>query len=205
MVRAVSNDDVVVHPPAEPKKTWRLIVLAVVLVGLVVLGKVTGLTDHLTVPKIRAFMSELGVLGFLLFLVVFCVGELVHIPGLVFMLAAVVAYGSVGGGVAGFVGGVISVTFTFVLVRRVGGQPLGEIKWPIMRKVMELLGERPIAVVTVLRMVFAFSPVLNYALAMSTVRLREYVFGSLIGLIPWAVGCALATEWLLEVSGLAGG
>ena len=73
------------------------------------------------------------------------------------------------------------------------------------RKVLELMGERPIAVVTVLRMVFAFSPVLNYALAMSTVRLREYVFGSLIGLIPWAVGCALATEWLLEWSGLASG
>lgn len=201
----MAHDDVVVHPPVEKSKAGRLILLAVLLVGLVVLGKVTGLTEHLTVPRIREFMTELGVLGFLLFVVLFCVGELVHIPGMVFMLAAVVAYGPLLGGIAGFVGGVISVTFTFVLVRRVGGQPLGEIKWPIMRKVLELMGERPIAVVTVLRMVFAFSPVLNYALAMSTVRLREYVFGSLIGLIPWAVGCALATEWLLEVSGLAGG
>ncbi|MCA9533564.1 MAG: VTT domain-containing protein [Myxococcales bacterium] len=206
MTDDVSDDVTVVHaPPPDKKKTWRLILLAVLLVGLVVIGKVTGLADHLTVPKIREFMSELGVLGFLLYLAVFCLGELVHIPGMAFMLAAVVAYGEVGGGIAGFVGGVISVSFTFVLVRRVGGQPLGEIKWPIMRKVLELMGERPIAVVTVLRIVFAFSPVLNYALAMSSVRFREYVIGSFIGLIPWAIGCALFTEWLLDFTGLAAG
>ena len=204
MVRPVTDDATVVHaPPPEKKKTWRLVLLAVLLVGLVVVGKVTGLAEHLTVPKIREFMSELGTLGFLMYLALFCVGELVHIPGMLFMLAAVVAYGQLWGGVAGFLGGVVSVSFTFALVRRVGGQPLGEIKWPIMRKVLELMGERPIAVVTVLRVVFAFSPVLNYALAMSSVRFREYVIGSVIGLVPWAIGCALFTEWLLEFSGLA--
>lgn len=203
---SVSDAVTVVHPPpADKSKARRLVLLAVLLVSLVVVGKVTGLAEHLTVPKIREFMSELGVLGFVVYLAVFCVGELVHIPGMAFMLAAVVAYGELWGGVAGFVGGVISVSFTFVLVRRVGGQPLGEIKWPIMRKVLELMGERPIAVVTVLRIVFAFSPVLNYALAMSSVRFREYVVGSFFGLIPWAVGCALFTEWLLAFTGLAQG
>ncbi|MCA9574547.1 MAG: VTT domain-containing protein [Sandaracinaceae bacterium] len=197
------TDDATPAPPPEKTKTWRLVLLAALLVGLVVLGKVTGLAEHLTVPKIRAFMSELGVLGFVIYLVVFCLGELMHIPGMVFVLAAVVAYGEVVGGVAGFIGGVISVTCTFVLVRRVGGQPLGEIKWPIMRKVLELMDERPVAVVTVLRMLFAFAPPLNYALAMSSVRLRQYVIGSFIGLIPWALACAVFTEWLLEFLGLA--
>jgi uncharacterized membrane protein YdjX (TVP38/TMEM64 family) len=199
-----SSDEIIVHPaPAPKKKTWRLIVLALVLVALVVVGKVTGVTDQLTVPAIRSFMNELGVLGFVLYLVVFCVGELMQVPGMVFMLAAAVAYGSLWGGIAAFVGGILSVCFTFGLVRRVGGQPLGEIKWPIMRKVLELLGERPIAVVAVLRLLFTLSPVLNYALAMSSVRFRDYVIGSVLGFLPWAIGVAVATEKVLEYTGIA--
>ena len=54
-----------------------------------------------------------------------------------------------------------------------------------------------------LRMLFAFAPPLNYALAMSSVRLRQYVIGSFIGLIPWALACAVFTEWLLEFLGLS--
>lgn len=176
-----------------------MVLLGVLLVGGYIVGVQTGATEYLTVDRIREFMLGLGVWGFLLYLAVFCVGELMHIPGMVFMVAAVIAYGPLWGGLAAFFGGLLSVSFTFVLVRTVGGQPLGEVKWNFMRRVLSHLDTRPILVVAVLRLAFTLSPVLNYALAMSPLRFREYFVGSVLGFAPWAVGVAFLADWILTL------
>ena len=189
--------------PAPPTEGGgkRVLLLIALLVVIAAVAYFTGATEYLTRDRIRGFMTDLGAVGFLLYLALFCVGELIHIPGMVFMIAAVVAYGPLYGGLAAFGGGMLSVSFTFFLVRRVGGQPLGEIKWPIMKRVLELIDDRPIPVVAALRLLFTLSPVLNYALAMTHVRFRDYFIGSLIGFLPWAIAVAVATEKAIEFFG----
>ncbi len=187
-----------VVPPPAPKPVWpRLVLLAVVLGALFAVGHVTGATEYLTRDRIQAFMETLGVWGFLLFLLSFAIGELVHIPGIVFVLAALVAYGRVLGAGAGYVGGLLSVTVAFLVVRKVGGQLLTDVKRPWLRRLLDRLDAHPITTIAALRAVLWFAPIVNVVLAMSSVRFRDYLIGSAIGFLVPITILTVAFEWAL--------
>jgi len=186
---------------AEPKRTsrWRLIALAVFFVGSLAVAKLTGLDDYVTVESIRALMDSAGPLGFVAFVVIFAAGELMHVPGMVFVGAASVAYGSVIGSVAAYLGALGSVTASFFVVRTIGGQPLAQVQRPLVKKLLSRLDTHPLSTIAVLRFLFWMAPALNYGLAMSKVRFRDYFLGSAIGLaipIPVAV---VFFDWIVTV------
>lgn len=173
--------------PAPPTNTrsswWRIGLLVAFFVGSLAVAKLTGLSDSVSVESVRSFMESMGIWGFVAFVVVFALGELLHVPGIVFVGAAAIAYGDALGTAAGYVGAVVSVTVSFIVVRAIGGQPLGNVKRPWMRKVLGRLDRQPVRTVALLRLVFFMAPAVNYALAMTSLRLRDYVIGSALGLI----------------------
>ena len=91
----------------------------------------------------------------------------------------------------------MSVSFSFFLVRRVGGQALAHVKRARIAKVLERLDRHPIPTIIVLRLVLFLMPAVNYALAMTRVRFRDYFIGSALGLIVPMIVIAYAFEWVL--------
>jgi uncharacterized membrane protein YdjX (TVP38/TMEM64 family) len=90
----------------------------------------------------------------------------------------------------------VSVSFGFVVVRAIGGQPLAAIKQPRVRALLDRLDRRPILTVALLRLIMWVAPALNYALALSSVRYRDFAIGSAIGLaLPMALLAALFGVW----------
>lgn len=183
--------------PAPKKKLLRLAAMVTLVVGSIVLAKVTGVDERLTPEAIRGFMEGAGVLGFVLFLGVFALGELVHVPGVFFVAAAILAYGRGLGGLAAYAGAVLSVIVSFLVVRGVGGQMLADVRRPWLRKILAGLERRPIRVVAILRLILWMAPPLNYALAMSTVRLRDYMIGSALGLLIPIALASLFFDWVV--------
>lgn len=174
----------------------RLGALAVLLVVLLVAGRMTGLSDRLSAHAVRATIAAAGVWGPVFFVLAFCAGELVHLPGIAFVAAATFAYGPVPGAALSLVGAIVSVSVTFAFVRTVGGQPLTTVKWAFARRLLVHLDRRPVRTIALLRLVFWVSPALSYALALSGVRFRSYVAGSALGLaIPVPI-VAFACGWL---------
>jgi uncharacterized membrane protein YdjX (TVP38/TMEM64 family) len=173
----------------EPKKNpWpRLAAVGLLVVGLIAVAHLTGLSEREPaelISELRELMASWGAWGVLVFVVVFLIGELLQVPGLVFVSAAVLSYGQLGGGVLAYCTGVLSVVFSFFVVRGLGGAALGEIDKPWVKTVLKRLNGRPITTVAVLRIVLLLSPPLNYMLALSTIRFRDYLIGSAIGLFP---------------------
>ena len=176
----------------------RLLLLVLLIAALLLLGHFLGASEHLTRERVRTLMLDLGALGFLLYLALFAIGELLHVPGMVFVAAAILAYGRWPGLLAGLLGSLVSVSVTFFIVRSVGGQPLGAIRSPWFKRVLGRLEERPIAVVAALRALLWLTPALNYTLAMSRVSYRDYLAGSALGLLPPLFAAALLFDWLFS-------
>jgi uncharacterized membrane protein YdjX (TVP38/TMEM64 family) len=170
--------------PKKKSKKLRLLAVALLLVGVLVAAKVTGVSDLITIANMKAWMADAGPWGVLLFAVVFVVGELLQVPGLLFVAVGVISYGRLMGGGLSFGVAVLSVCFSFAIVRGVGGKALGELETPWIKKVMSKLDERPVTTIALLRVVLIMSPQLNYALALTNVRFRDYLVGSVLGLIP---------------------
>ena len=117
---------------------------------------------------------------------------------MVFVAAAVLAYGQVLGFAAGYVGAILATLVSFLVVRLIGGQPLAEIKRPLIKKIMDRLDDRPILVIAALRIIFWLLPAINYALAMSNVKTRDYVLGTALGLIGPIAFATFFIDQLLE-------
>jgi uncharacterized membrane protein YdjX (TVP38/TMEM64 family) len=177
---------------------WRLALLAVIVVGLFAFARATGLPAYLSAERIRSVVADLGPWGPLAFVIIFCVGEFVHVPGVVFVAAAVVAYGRTGGGVLAFLGALAAVTVSFLVVRTIGGKPLGALRSSLARRILSHLESHPVRTVFLLRLLLWMAPQLNYVLALSTVPFRSYLVGTALGLVVPIAGLALLSERLLH-------
>ncbi|MCB9596055.1 MAG: VTT domain-containing protein [Sandaracinaceae bacterium] len=176
----------------------RVATLAALLAVAWVVADQTGLRDSMTQDGIREMTSDAGALGALAYLVSFAIGQLAQLPGAAFVLAARVAYGPVIGFLLAYTGALLSVSVSFFFVRGVGGRALTGLKWKWAQRVLARLDARPVLTIIVLRTLFALSPPLNYALAMSSTRFRHYFAGSAIGLVAPIAVYVFLSDFLLS-------
>jgi uncharacterized membrane protein YdjX (TVP38/TMEM64 family) len=162
---------------------WRLGVLLVVLGGTVAVGWATGLAAELSPERLRSGLASAGVCGMLGFLVAFSAGNLLQLPGMAFVTAGVYVYGHLAGALLTLLGAVLAVSVTFWVVRAIGGRPLARVKRPFVRRLLARLERHPVQTIFILRTLFQTSPAVNVALALSRVRFRHYLAGSVAGLV----------------------
>lgn len=167
------------------KNVWliRLGLLVVLALLFVLAAGATGAREFLTPTRLQQAVADAGLWGFGLFVVCFAVGQLLQVPGIVFILVARAAWGPVLGFANAYVGALVAAGVVFVLVRAVGGKPLGLITWGPARRVLAGLERRPVLTIAALRTVMLLSPPLNYALALSPVRQGHHLIGSALGLV----------------------
>lgn len=74
------------------------------------------------------------------------------------------------------------------MVRTFAGTVRTDFHWPLVRRLLNKLDNRPVITVALLGLIFQTAPPLNYALAMTVVRWRDHLLGSMLGLpVPVAV------------------
>ena len=160
--------------------------LAVLLVAVQALG----LRQDFSLAFLRETLSEKRWGGLILFVLLFALGNLVHIPGLVFLAAAVWVLGKWAGGLATYLAASVSCAVTFLSVRWVGGDVVRHLHGKLARRLVDHLHDHPIRNVIVLRTLFQTLAALNYTLALSGIGFRQYMLGTLLGLpLPIAVYC----------------
>lgn len=190
-----------------PKKSvWpRLLALLALLGGLYALGHYTGFIDNFDQASLKAWVKESGPLGFVGLIAAFSVGMLIQVPGMLFVGVSIWVYGQTVGGILAHLGGVVALSVSFLVARTVGGRPLGAMKNKWAVKIFDRLDEHPISTVAILRLIFWFGPPINYALAFSNIKFRDYVIGSALGLVPIVAIVAVFFEPLSSVLGDLGG
>jgi uncharacterized membrane protein YdjX (TVP38/TMEM64 family) len=168
----------------------RLLGLLVFLLALLAVAQFSGLRSQLNVAFLQEQLQANPWSGLALFVALFCLGNMAQVPGWIFLAAAVYVFGRVNGGLATYVAANVSCLFTFVTIRLVGGNVAATLKSPFAQRLVAQLHAHPVRNVLLLRSLFQTLPALNYALALSGLRLRHYVLGTLMGLpLPIAVYC----------------
>lgn len=162
-----------------------LLLFVAVLWGAV---EASGLRGQLGLESVRHRFAEHQLGGFAIFTALFVLANLVHVPGGFFLAAAVLALGPVWGALTTYAAACISCTVTFVVVRLLGADALRELDHPLARRLFARLDAQPVRSIVLLRLIFHSVPALNYTLALSGVKLRHYLIGTLLGLpLPIAV------------------
>ncbi|SFB95147.1 SNARE associated Golgi protein [Polaromonas sp. OV174] len=168
----------------------RLFAVAGFLALLFALFQFSGLREHFSLAFLHQKFLDNVVSGMLIFILLFSLGNLIQIPGWIFLAAAVLALGQFWGGVATYVAALLSCALTFWVIRLLGGDALRQLRGRWAGRLLAQLDEHPVRSVVILRTLFQTVPALNYALAMSGLKFRNYLLGSALGLpLPIALYC----------------
>jgi uncharacterized membrane protein YdjX (TVP38/TMEM64 family) len=168
----------------------RLLAVVLFLGVLLAAFELSGLREHFNLGFLQHQIAENRIRGLLIFVLLFSLGNLIQIPGWIFLAAAVLTLGKSWGGVATYVAACISCVMTFLTIRLVGGDALRQLKIKTAIRLLGQLDARPIRSVALLRVLFQTLPALNYALALSGIKFRQHLTGTLLGLpLPIALYC----------------
>lgn len=179
-----------------------LLAVLAFLALLISAASLLGLDTHFSLSAIRDKLLMHPVSGLFIFVLLFALGNLLMVPGWIYLAAAVLALGPLAGGIVTWIGALIACSVTFLIVHRLGGDALREFEQPMAQRAFARLDSRPVTCVVVLRLMFQTLPALNVALALSGIRFFPYMFGTLLGLpLPIALYC-LFFEQFARITGL---
>ncbi len=168
----------------------RLLAVLLFLGVLLAIFEYSGLRDHFNLDFLRHKIVENKLNGLLIFVLLFSLGNLIQIPGWIFLAAAVLALGRTWGGIATYLAATISCVITFLTIRLIGGDALRKLDSKLAARLLGQIDAHPIRSIFVLRILFQTVPALNYALAMSGINFRAYLTGTMLGLpLPIIVYC----------------
>jgi uncharacterized membrane protein YdjX (TVP38/TMEM64 family) len=152
--------------------------------------ELSGLRGNFNLEFLQHRILENKLSGLLIFVLLFSLGNLIQIPGWIFLAAAVLTLGKTLGGVATYVAASISCVVTFLIIRFIGGDALRQLNNKTAVRILRQLDAHPLKSILLLRILFQTVPALNYALAMSGVKFRSYLIGTLLGLpLPIMLYC----------------
>jgi uncharacterized membrane protein YdjX (TVP38/TMEM64 family) len=173
-------------PPASRSVLVRRLLVAVVILAMIA-AAIVARRSGVDGPMVQRELLALGCLAPPLFLVIMATGELLHLPGMAFVVVARVVFGPTLGFVLGYSGSVLAVTVAFIVARqlvsaaRSTSEPWRP-RWAWLRRALARLESHPVQTIALLRVVLWLAPPVTYALASSKVRVRDHLIGSAIGL-----------------------
>jgi uncharacterized membrane protein YdjX (TVP38/TMEM64 family) len=189
-----------------PGRILKFILAAAGVVGIFLAVRHPGLQEAL--KEILSWISGLGPLGYLLFVILYILACIAFLPGVILTLGAGFIFGVVKGTIAVSVGSILGATCAFLVGRYlardwVAGRIAGN---PRFRAVDEAVGREgwKIVLLTRLSPVFPFN-LLNYAFGLTGVRLKHYFFASWAGMLPGTIMYVYLGSLAGSLAALGGG
>jgi uncharacterized membrane protein YdjX (TVP38/TMEM64 family) len=161
---------------------------AALVILVLATGAILARRAGIDAPTVQRELVALGVLAVPVFIAAFTVGELLHLPGILFVVAARIVFGPTLGLALGYTGAVVALMVSFFVARRLVAAARAtrepwRPRWRPLRAAFERLESRPVSSIAVLRLVLWLAPPLTYALATTKIRARDHLAGCAIGLV----------------------
>jgi uncharacterized membrane protein YdjX (TVP38/TMEM64 family) len=172
------------------KKHLRLIGVVLFLALMFAVFELSGIRAQLNLNYLQQQIHTNQASGLLIFVLAFALGNIAQIPGWIFLAAAVFTLGRTVGGLATYIAACLSCIATFFMIRLIGGNALRTLESPLAARLLRRFDAHPIRSIVLMRMLFQTLPALNYTLALTGVKFRDYLIGTLLGLpLPIALYC----------------
>ncbi len=204
---ACSASEPAVGPPsqrsAKAVRTAIALALAAALVGIM---KTFHAEQYLL--ELVSWIRGAGWMGMLAFMLVYVLATVLLLPGSILTLGAGFAYGVGLGTAVVWIGANLGATVAFLLGRTVAREWVSaRVRTnPRFAAIDHAVGREGLKIVLLTRLspVFPFN-LLNYAFGLTRVSLRDYVLGSLVGMLPGTIMYVYLGSLITSVSELAAG
>ncbi|EAR26039.1 putative integral membrane protein [marine actinobacterium PHSC20C1] len=161
---------------------WKAGAFVVFLIAIVIVALTL---DIPSVDEIQAWTESAGTLGAVIFMIAYAILTLTPAPKAVISIAAGLAWGLWVGTLLVLVGAIAGAALSFWIGRMLGRDAVEQYTGGRVRAVDEMLQKRGLVSMIALRLIplIPFT-VINYAAGLTAIRVRDYMLGTAIGIIP---------------------
>ena len=171
--------------------------MIVVVLAVFGLAKATGLWEAVSLESIQAWVKAAGWLAAPVYILLFTLGVSIALPGMLFIVSGLLAFGPVLGGLLAVLGSTSAGTFAVWWYGKVGGKPVGPPAHPIARRLQSRLGKQPVLAVAAVRLLLRMAPPSNMMLALAGVKPHHNAIGTFLGMLPKVVIASLFLDKLV--------
>jgi uncharacterized membrane protein YdjX (TVP38/TMEM64 family) len=169
------------------------------------IGRHSQFSEYFGLKYLEMTIRNTGMFGIVLFTIVYVIGTLMNIPGMIFLFVLFLVYDGLDGFLIAYVTTLLSMLAHFFFTRSLTGKVLTEVDHPLVRKYVHKIAEKPLQTTIILRLLLFISPPVNYALAFSPVKLKYFVVGSMIAMpVNLVLNYGLtvyAKDWMMSCFG----
>ncbi|MBF0282963.1 MAG: TVP38/TMEM64 family protein [Magnetococcales bacterium] len=160
----------------------RVLLLAVLAGGI---GWAALHREALNAAAVEQWVHGFGVWGPLVFMVIYAVAAVLFLPGSALTLAGGALFGPVWGTIYNLVGATVGATLSFLIARYAASDWVARKTGGRLKQLLDGVEREGWKFVAFVRLVplFPFN-LLNYALGLTRIRLRDYVLASLVCMAP---------------------
>lgn len=163
-------------------KHLRLILTALLMMSFVAIAEITGVRSDISAEYIKTIFNQYGLLSYAIYIFLFTFANLIQIPGWIFLAAAIYSIGNTSAYFLTYTAAIVSSILCFFIINLVGGSALKKIEITWVNRLVSKINDYPIRVNIILRTIFQTAPPLNYTLALSGIKFKDYLLGAIIGL-----------------------
>lgn len=183
-----------------PKSLLKLILFLAVLgiIGLIV--NTTGLRSYLDPARLQNWVKGYGVLGPLIYIVVFMIAPSLFLPGLPITVTGGVVFGPVWGTLYASIGSTLGSGAAFLISRYFARQQISDLLGSKFEAIDRGVEEKGWIYVAITRLVPIFPyNLLNYAFGLTRIRFLEYILTSWICMLPATAAFVIFSSSLVEI------
>jgi uncharacterized membrane protein YdjX (TVP38/TMEM64 family) len=188
------------------KRALKVSAILVILAALLIAARLLPVKSEL--PVFLEWIRGLGLMGGLLFGLVYALGTILFFPGSLLTLASGFLFGPIWGTVIASPASVLGATGAFLLGRTaarnwIAGKVASSPKFAALQGA---IGKEGLKILMLVRLspVFPFSLV-NYAFGLTGIRLRDYALGSWIAMLPGTFLYVYLGSLITDAAALASG
>ena len=167
---------------------WLRLTALLALVAAVLAAWQTGLLERVTVDSLRQLVAWAGPVAPAAFVAVYALGELLHVPAVVFILAAAVVWPIPVALPLAYLGSLAAAALVFAVARVLVGEELRDAvhrRLPAeLRRYDQRLESHGVRTVALIRLLTFMAPTMHWVLATSRVRYRDMLAGTALGVAP---------------------
>ncbi len=161
----------------------KALVLLAFIIGAIVVVRFTPVKGYLTREALGQVLESAGYWAPLLFILVYIVGICLFVPGTLLTTLGAAIFGAYWGFLYVWVGAMIGSSAAFWIGRTLGREFAASLIGDKLKKYDEAIERNGFATVLYLRLIyFPFTP-MNFGMVLTRVRVRDYVFGTGLGII----------------------
>lgn len=181
---------------------YRWLGLALAVLALVLAWRWSPLSAWVEPQRLLQTLEAVRTLGYgpLLVIGLFVLGGLLIVPVTALIVATVLAYGPLTGFVYALVGVIANAAVVYAVGAHLGRRGIRRLAGGRLNRVSSRLGERGILTIFLLRVVpVAPFSVINLVAGASHVTFRDYLLGTVLGMVPGMLAIALLIDRILAL------